>query len=574
MSLKNKRIVPIKFKLILIFSSLIICCFLFQLFLSYKFLTDLIENKTTAYFQETISQASKRIDDSLVTYEKVTLNIIANPDIQDTLTKLLHDEPSNNQANYRIQDALAQITVSEENINSIQIIPKNSKTINYIFVSNYVNYNDIISLPWFQSVKDSDGQLLWLPTTATYKTMYKDEGTYVFSAVRKLKSMTTGEELGVIMINVDETHLRGIIEEVDLGEKGEVFLIGEDERIISCRDPKLVGTTLHLENVNRDKYILIDHQSPKTGWHFVGMVPKTEYTSQIKQFTGMFVYLSFIVLIIIVLIAIAVSGSIVKPIKTIIDGMTRVRKGDLDVQIEVKQRNELGVLTEYFNETVEELQYFIDKVYKQEISRQEAELKAIQAQINPHFLYNTLDTIYWMLIIKEEEDTAELVVALADMLRYSIGGKEFVTVSDEITQLENYLYIQKARFGEKLHFSMDIDDELFEYTMPRLLLQPLVENAIYHGFDKMRLEGHIQIIGKKTDDSNFYFKVKDDGLGISQLRIKEIMMGKGETTKNHTGLGIVGTDSRLRLIYGNEYGIEIKSQLDEGTEITLRLDQQ
>lgn len=565
------RIIPLKVKLMITFSAMISLCLLLQVGISYFFFTDMIEKKTTAYFQQTITQANSRIDASLYSYEKMTRTIIANEVIQESLRDLLKGNISQPVANKKIKEELAKITISEVNINSIQIIPKNKKTINYIFVSHYLDYEAVREMPWYQEVKESSGQLLWLPSSKLANAMIGKNNSYAFSAVRKINSLDTGDELAIMMLNIDESHLRDSIKEVKLGEQGQVYLLSRNDGIISFTDETYIGHSIKEVDINPTEDMMITDISDYTGWKLAGIVPRSEYKSQIKQLHIIFLPFSLVAIFIIILFAIAISKSIVKPITAIISAMKEVQKGNLKVHIKHKQRNELGILTDYFNQTVEEIQFFINKVYKQEISRQEAELKAIQAQLNPHFLYNTLDTIYWMLILKEEEEIGDLVVALADILRYCISnGKEFVTVEEDLSQLENYLTIQKTRFNEKLHYEFDLDPNLMNIEIPKLLLQPLVENSIYHGFCKMRREGKIMIKGY-SEAEEIFFKVEDNGYGMSKEKIEAIFNGACKSDKKHTGLGLKAVHNRIALLYGEEYGIEIHSIENQGTTMIVKL---
>lgn len=567
---KKGRIIPLKIKLIITFSIMVIISLLIQVGISYFFFYDVIENKTTEYFRQTITQANRRIDASLFSYEKMTRNIIANEEIQKDLRDLQQGTLDLSEASYRIKQELAQITLSEVNINSIQIIPKGNRTINYTFASNYADYDAIKKMPWFDKVNDLTGQLLWLPSIESNKVMIGKIKTFVFTAVRKINDLDTGQELGVLLLNIDEKHLRDVMNEVELGENGHVYLVGQDGVIISYKDENLIGEKLDLEQIDINKNMIITDISPESKWKIIGIVPNTEYTSEIERFSRTFFYLTIVAIGAIVIFAAAISASIVAPIKRIIFGMKEVQKGNLNIKITHKQNNELGVLADHFNQMTEELKFTIDKVYKQEISRRESELKMLQAQLNPHFLYNTLDTIYWMLIMKEEEEVGDLVVALAAILRYSISrGEEFVTIKKDTEQLINYLNIQKARFDEKLTFNIDIDESIKDYEIPKLLLQPLIENSISHGFKKMKVKGNIEIVGYKKDEQ-IIFEVIDNGVGISKERIREILGGTVSKDEKHTGLGIMAVDSRIKLLYGEEYGIEIDSIPGERTKITVR----
>ncbi|MCT4543401.1 MAG: sensor histidine kinase [Vallitalea sp.] len=566
--MNNKsKIIPLKIKLMIAFSIVVIISLLIQVGISYFFLYDVVEKKTTENYKQTIIQANRRIDESLYSYEKITRNIIANNIIQDCLRNIMNDEFSD--ANLKIKQELAKITISDENINSIHIVPKDYKTISYIFMSNYADYDANKKLPWFNKVKNSTGEVIWGKTMPINKVMIGNIETYVFSAIRKINDINTGKELGIVIVNIDAKHLKNIIDEIELGENGDIYLIDNENTIVYFKNQDLIGEKLDID-YDKDNIVVSDI-SLKSNWKLIGIVPKNSYRKEIEQFNRIFLCFSIIAILTIIIFSVIISKSIESPINNLIDAMKQVQKGNLNVNIIKKQKNEIGILANHFEEMIDELKYFIDKVYKQEIINREAEIKALHAQLNPHFLYNTLDTIYWMLIIKEEEEIGDLVVALANILRYSISrGEEFVTIKEDIEQLRNYLYIQKTRFEDKLIVDIDISNCIDDYTIPKLLLQPLVENSINHGFKKMKINGKIHIKGY-IDNNEIIFEVIDNGIGMSHEKIKNIFNGKLKVDNKHTGLGLKAVDERIKIIYGCQYGLNISSVPNEYTHVKVTL---
>jgi two-component system sensor histidine kinase YesM len=309
-------------------------------------------------------------------------------------------------------------------------------------MSNYADYDANKKLPWFNKVKNSTGEVIWGKTMPINKVMIGNIETYVFSAIRKINDINTGKELGIVIVNIDAKHLKNIIDEIELGENGDIYLIDNENTIVYFKNQDLIGEKLDID-YDKDNIVVSDI-SLKSNWKLIGIVPKNSYRKEIEQFNRIFLCFSIIAILTIIIFYVIISKSIESPINNLIDAMKQVQKGNLNVNIIKKQKNEIGILANHFEEMIDELKYFIDKVYKQEIINREAEIRALHAQLNLHFLYNTLDTIYWILIIKEEEEIGDLVVALANILRYSISrGEEFVTIKEDIEQLRNYLYIQK-----------------------------------------------------------------------------------------------------------------------------------
>lgn len=567
----TKRMIPLRIKLSIMFSAVVVISLLVQIVVSYTFYYDTTEKRTREYFQQTIQQTNLYIDASLKNYEKLSKNIIANEGIQNALHELDQSEKNYREASYDIKQNLAELTIAEENINSIQLFQKDRSVISYTFVSDYADYNEIVEQPWYKEAIDATGRIRWLATTPKINVNIGKNSTYVFSAVRKIKSTTTGKELAVMMINIDEKELRNIMKNVELGSAGTLYLLDKENRIISNKEGKRIGEIFDEKSIAKETTIIVKDTSKETGWTIVGIVPKSEYREDIEKLNVIFGVLSIIAIIAILIFATAVSKSIVRPIQSMIKVMKEVQKGNLHVAIAHKENNELGVLADQFNYTIEELNFYIEKVYKQEISKREAELQSLQAKLNPHFLYNTLDTIYWMLIMNDEEEIGDIVVALADILRYSIGdGKEFVAVEEDMIQIENYLAIQKARFHEKLSYEITIEEDIKEYHIPKLLIQPLVENSIRHGFKKNLHKGQIKVNAYKEKEY-LIFRIVDNGIGMTKEEIEDVFKGNVKESPEHTGIGVLAVDTRIKLLYGGECGINIESKPGERTIVEVRL---
>ncbi|MBM7622855.1 PocR ligand-binding domain-containing protein [Sporohalobacter salinus] len=205
-----------------------------------------------------------------------------------------------------------------------------------------------------------------------------------------------------------------------------------------------------------------------------------------------------------------------------------------------------------------------------ETNLQQAELKALQSQMNPHFLFNSLNIIARLALLEGAEETQEMVHSLSDLLRYSLRKEEIVTLSEELNYIKDYIKIQKARFGEQIKFVIDVNEELLSYKIPFMSLQPLVENAIIHGLEPKDTSGKIEILSEETEDK-LIIKVMDDGVGIEQDKIREIIEARErEVTETHTSsMGINNVHQRLKHYYGSKYGVKIYSDKGEGTEVRI-----
>jgi two-component system sensor histidine kinase YesM len=251
--------------------------------------------------------------------------------------------------------------------------------------------------------------------------------------------------------------------------------------------------------------------------------------------------------------------------------MKKVEKGDMSVRVDIDSRDEIGDLGESFNVMTERLDMSLKRIIIEQEEKRNSELNALRAQINPHFLYNTLDSIIWMAECKQTEEVVEMTSALSKMLRASINRQnESATLKLELQNAENYLKIQKFRYSNKLDYEINIDEKLHNKKAVHLVLQPLVENSIYHGIKNKKDGGKI-IINAFEKDELIFIQVIDNGVGMSTELADSLLKNERENDK---GIGIYNVDRRIKLLFGDEYGLDIKSQLQKGTTITIKIPNQ
>ena len=253
----------------------------------------------------------------------------------------------------------------------------------------------------------------------------------------------------------------------------------------------------------------------------------------------------------------------------ILDGMTQVMGGDLTVRLAAeKNGDELDVIACHFNEMCEKLDLHIQKSYLAEIDQKNAEMSALQSQINPHFLYNTLDAIAWMCEDGKNEDAEEMVTALARLFRISISkGHELIPIEKEVEHAKSYLKIENYRYKNKFTYSFEVEESCLSYLCNKITLQPIIENAIYHGVKQMIDEGEIWI-RIFEDGEDIIFQVEDNGIGMTEEQCREILR---KEPGDRTGIGIKNVNDRIKIYFGSNYGLNITSELDEGTCVTIRM---
>ena len=266
--------------------------------------------------------------------------------------------------------------------------------------------------------------------------------------------------------------------------------------------------------------------------------------------------------------------SVTNPIRKLCDQTSKVAKGDFTANTKVESIDEIAILTRNFNDMTQEIGLLVEDIKQNQENLHLIEMKLLQAQINPHFLYNTLDTIVWLAEMKKNDEVVAIVTYLSSFFRTTLSkGKDFITIQEEKLHVESYMNIQKFRYQDVMDFEIHIDKELYPYTIPKLMLQPLAENALVHGVRNKRGNSHISITGRKDGD-NIIFQVIDDGRGMDKKELQKLRQCIANNSNNATdngGFGIVNVNQRIRSYYGDEYGISYESELGKGTVATITI---
>ena len=272
-----------------------------------------------------------------------------------------------------------------------------------------------------------------------------------------------------------------------------------------------------------------------------------------------------------VLVNILVTDSITKPIRMLCDKTAMVAKGDFSTRTSCDNHDELAILSDRFNDMTIQLEQQVKSIKLEQENLRYMELKLLQTQINPHFLYNTLDTIIWLIEAEKNEEAIDIVVALSEFFRIVVSkGRDFITIREEEIHINSYLQIQQSRYADILSYEINIPEDLYGYRILKLSLQPLIENSLYHGIKKQRAKGKITVTGK-IEDKIVYFHVIDNGVGMNEEELealrKEVEM---PGSKQSTGFGLANVNKRIKLNYGNDFGLNIQSKKGEGTDIMIK----
>lgn len=402
---------------------------------------------------------------------------------------------------------------------------------------------------------------------------------YAFTLSRYM-SFNRSENHGVALIEFDFTKIVRLIYQSDLGENGHIAIFDRDYNVVYSSLPELIDEDL-FETKNLvlgSAGVTINHQSfnlyistiTNTGWKVSVFTNNSQIYSVLYNFIIIVIITILLLSILYVFIVYVIVKQVTYPLYRLQAEMNKVKDLNYDVNRSKlkKGSKEIIQLDATFNEMMRRIRYLADKLLQEQENQRKSELKALQNQINPHFLYNTLDSIIYMIDKGENQKAEEMIVALSKFFRISISrGKTIIPLKDEVEHVRNYLLIQKIRFGDQFTYSIDVDPSLYQYSCIKLILQPLVENAIEHGLNDNESGGKIEIIG--TQNENYIIlKIKDNGYGISEDKLEQIYKSFHDDSI-HQGVGLKNVYQRIKIYYGDEADIKIDSLFDEGTIISI-----
>ncbi|MFG6395258.1 MAG: histidine kinase [Lachnospiraceae bacterium] len=333
----------------------------------------------------------------------------------------------------------------------------------------------------------------------------------------------------------------------------------------------------NMDTLDRDIYVLTSLvQSGLQNYIYTETTNFENVKAGLDKKNRMMVTTCLITLLIVIVISAFLTTRAVKsvtiPVRKLCAQTSKVAKGDFTANTKVESVGEIALLTRNFNNMTQEIGHLVEDIKRNKENIHLIEMKLLQAQINPHFLYNTLDTIVWLAEEKKTKEVVSIVTYLSDFFHTTLSkGKDFITIQEEELHVSSYMKIQKFRYQDVMDYEIHIDKELYPYIIPKLMLQPLAENALLHGVRNKRGGGHIYITGTKDND-RIIFQVKDDGRGMKPEELEKLKQGiennKLETTDN-SGFGIVNVNQRIQNYYGKEFGISFESEFGKGTTVTI-----
>ena len=443
---------------------------------------------------------------------------------------------------------------------------------------------------------ESNGAIVWIPTYK-FSEMYnykeleniRLDYEYLFSAIKVLNNFDSvnlkfddsniDKDKNILLMNFNPYIFNEILDK-DLQYTGtNYYILSKSGDIVYSIDKsdwakKYEGEWIKNINdesgilrteINSEKYLICYSVLESTGWVSAIVIPIKEVLAEFNNLGIFILFLSIIIVTIGCLFANVISKTVTKPIENLLNSIKEVGNGNFSIKTEIKGNYEITNLITKFNEMDDKIANLINENYLTRIREKEATIMALNIQLNPHFLYNTLNVINWVAIENDQNEISKIIVALSSMLQYTAhNDEECCEFERDLKWLEKYIYIMQIRFEDRFEVKYNIDNRLMKYKVPKLFLQPFVENSIIHGFGSSNSKGILKIDGYIKDEK-ICFCLSDNGKGIERERINYIIK------ENKERIGISNVNNRIKLIYGEEYGVEIESKLGYGTDIYVYL---
>lgn len=524
-----------------------------------------------------VGQLGESVDSYLRNAMKVSdsiyYNVIKNTDI----------------SNDDIKKGMNLIYVNNDNmIDDIALISGKGELIESMPALRLKDNSDVLEKDFFKkSMAESEYINFSMPHIRDLFDRNESSYSWVISLSRAVEVTDEGKATqALLLINLNYRYFEEIFSNVNLGNGGYVYLTNDrgdiiwhpkQNEIYSGRfkeDNKYAATLkdgITVENLRGKNITLNVRTIGYTGWKLVGVTPSAALGIDGIKFRFFVLFVADLFLFLLAMINAFISDKISNPIKRLDGSVREIESGNLDVEIVPSGSYEVEHLGKSIKNMLGRIKVLMSDLVAEHNAKRKSEFDTLQSQINPHFLYNTLDIIVWMIENENSDKAVNIVTALAKFFRISLSkGKNIITVKDEVEHVRNYLMIQNMRFKNRFEYSIDVDEKVLSYSSLKLMLQPLVENAIYHGMEFMDGDGEIDVKVFKEDDS-LYFTITDNGLGMSEDMVETLLSKDFVPSKKGSGIGVKNVNERIKLYFGSEYGLKVESEPDEGTKITIHL---
>ncbi|MBC7960483.1 MAG: sensor histidine kinase [Vallitaleaceae bacterium] len=591
---KRIKILPrgIRLKMLLSFSIVIVCSLLFVIYFSVSAYSEKLKSNNIRYSNQVISNLIGNLNNYIDEIEVVTNSIIYNYYIQSYLIVKGQPEREKNfgydmTTNYQASlELLSNIINLREDIASIFILDKEGISFyksHFKDIDTSINY---VGQSWYQAaVSGNNHSIIFGPN----HVMYNQVDHFVFSIARSIERFDGLGDLGVVLVDTNLSIIQKYCDSAKLSETSFIMVTDQSgnpvysssdfinlkegsegastEFSLNLMKHASIGSKSghFIAEINKDAYQIVFNTVEKTGWIVATVTPYSSLLADANEVRNYIIYVGIITFVVILLITYFISTRITTPIEQLKNIMDTANDDHLDIFVDIKARDEIGALATSFNHLIVRIKTLMQQLVSEQEEKRKAELKALQDQINPHFLYNTLDSIIWMAESRDE-NTVPMIEALSNLFRLSLSkGQELIPIKDELAHIKNYLFILSMRYYERFDFEIHCDPLVSSCKTPKLILQPLIENAIYHGIKNKETKGHI-VIEANMEATRIVISISDDGIGMDLETCKRLLddVPSVESTEG-SGIGVRNVDQRIKLYFGKEYGLDFESTVGSGT---------
>ncbi len=603
---KRFRDLKLRTKLIISYIFLIALPTIITGYVYYNTSSDIILDNARQNIFEVVKKNNRIIDIKLSQIQESTNNLILDKQLYDVFnTNIPQDEYELIQMSRRIQEIIGKYFSQYSDIYNIHIVTSYFQFGDSDFT--FLKRDSFSKTKLYSEALNSNGRVKWVPTYDVKKMFRMEdmkniifEDAYRFSAVKQLnittvepvglignsqygiemKSLDEDAERPVLIINFAEKFFKTIYQDSIKAEDAYNYIITKDGEVVSHPDVSKIGSEadpqwLKTAVTNKSGIMFINENGKKmlvcydtlntNQWISAVIVPADSLLKTLPVIPYYSLYFGIALTLLAILAAFIVSGWMIKPLKRLLIGIKKIGEGDFDNRLQVTSSDEIGVLVHNFNDMNDKIQQLIAENYETKIRENEAHIMALNLQLNPHFLSNTLNIINWMAIENNQSDISKMILSLSSMLEYTLRhNEEIVRFKEDFIWLKNYMFIMSNRFYGIFDVIYDIDPLLDEQKVPKLFMQTFAENSIIHGFETVQSGGIISISGR-IKGPNAVFTIEDNGKGMSRENINTVMYSKGNR------IGVKNIDKRIKLIFGEEYGVSISSEIDKGTRVTILL---
>lgn len=546
---------------------------LFLGYYSYQLYSESINDKLSKSTFQALSLVNKNLLAELQNYQFLCGSISTNEFVQENLSKGLKQEPINEKAKEDAMDAIFR-TIFPSHVINVSIFDAEHRLFYELGFETVDNHSLVKAMRDVDANAPYDG-LTYVKTMRSYDTVVLGR------KIHAMEDSTVPIGYAFIFISGD-LFSKNILSSVNLGTGSKMMIMGRDGTVLSANDEEtpLGGPYLDPELIRQIK----DHQqqdihsfslqvngaeqqvsyiyNEQIGWYLISLLPFSYINSETSKITVSMTIIMILMVICCIIIISFMSSSIVKPIKKIISFCNQISTGNFSSRIKDDKEDEMAILSYKINMMVDEIEHLMQNQKLDQKRKRELELQMLQSQINPHFLFNTLNTLRWLAIINHVPVLSNGISSLSELLRSTILDRdEQITIQQELENLSNYFEIQKIRYADSFEVEYDLDEKLLDCLIPKLILQPVAENAIIHGLSEHSKAIEIKISVQQQEEL-IYIEITDNGKGFDTSAVQE---ADRTSNKKLSGIGITNVDERIKLYYGESYGLFITSIIGEGT---------